>query len=317
MVRVVVRRLVLSVPLLFVVSAFVLVLMSLIPGNVTYTILGSPATSGLSPAAYTHLANELGLNDPLPVQYWNWLKHALHGDLGNSLVTKQPITQAITQRFPVTLSLVVGSVLLGLIVGVGLGVVSAVRGGVLGKIIDAFSMVGWVIPVYWLAAEMIVIFAVKLGWLPASGYVPFANSPVDWFRSLVLPVVALAIGAVGLFARFTREAMVDALGSEYVRMGRANGVSELSIVLRHTLKSASLQVITLAGLVVIGLLAGTVFVETVFALPGMGNLIVQGAQQKDIPIVQGVAVFFTLIVIGVNLLVDLTYSVLSPKVRVS
>jgi peptide/nickel transport system permease protein len=317
MVRVVVRRLVLSVPLLLVVSALVFVLMSLIPGNVTYTILGSPATSGLSPSAYTHLANELGLNDPLPVQYWRWLNAALHGDLGNSLVTKQPITQAITERFPVTLSLVVGSVLLGLVVGVGLGVVSAVRGGVLGKTVDAFSMVGWVIPVYWLAAEMIVIFAVKLGWLPASGYVPLAASPVNWFRSLVLPVVALAVGAVGLFARFTREAMLDALGSEYVRMGRANGVSELSIVLRHTLKSASLQVITLAGLVVIGLLVGTVFVETVFALPGMGNLIVQGAQQKDIPMVQGVAVFFTLIVVGVNLVVDLAYSLLSPKVRVS
>jgi peptide/nickel transport system permease protein len=313
----IVRRFLLSIPLLFVVSALVFLLMSLVPGNVTYTILGDPSTSHLPPSAYKALAHQLALDRPVYVQYWLWLQHALTGDLGISLVTKQPISQAIAQRFPVTLSLVIGSVVVGLVLGVALGIISAVRGGALGKAVDALAIAGWVIPVYWLAAESVVIFAVNLRWLPATGYVPFAQSPSQWFKSLVLPVLALAIGAVGLFAKFTREAMLDALGSEYVRMARANGISRASIVLRHSLKTASLQIVTLAGLLTIGLLIGTVFVETVFALPGMGSLIVTGAQQKDLTMVQGVAVFFTLIVVLVNLLVDLAYSVLSPKVRVA
>jgi peptide/nickel transport system permease protein len=310
------RRIVVSIPLLFVVSVLVFVLMSLIPGNVAQTILGSPATSGLPPSAYQALVRQLGLDKPLPVQYWAWLTHALHGDLGVSLVTKQPVSQAITQRFPVTLSLVVGSVLVALVAGVSLGIVSAVRGRAAGKSVDAVSMVGWIVPVYWLAAELIIIFAVKVRWLPASGYVPFTQSPGDWLRSLILPVLALAVGAAGVFAKFTREAMLDAFSSEYVRMARANGISERTIVLRYSLKSASLQVVTLAGLWAVGLLIGTVFVEQVFALPGLGSLIVQGARNHDLTMVQGVAVFFTLIVIGVNLFVDLVYTVLSPKVRV-
>jgi peptide/nickel transport system permease protein len=316
LVRVIIRRVVVSVPLLFVVSALVFLLMSLVPGNVTYTILGNPLMSHLPPSTYKAFAHQLGLDRPLYIQYWHWLSHALRGDLGSSLVTKQPVSQAISQRFPVTLSLVVGSVLVGAVVGVALGVASAVRGGRLGKAVDAFAIAGWVIPIYWLAAEFVVIFAVKLRWFPATGYVPFGQSPSLWLKSLALPVMTLAVGAVGLFAKFTREAMLDALGSEYVRMARANGISPASIVFRHALKTASLQVVTLAGLLTIGLLIGTVFVETVFALPGMGSLIVTGAQQKDIPIVQGVSVFFTLIVVAVNLLVDLTYSLLSPRVRV-
>jgi peptide/nickel transport system permease protein len=310
-----VRRLLLSIPLLFVVSALVFLLMSLVPGNVTYTILGDPSTSHLPPSAYKELAHQLALDRPVYVQYWLWLRHALEGNLGASLVTKEAISQAISQRFPVTLSLVIGSVVVGVVGGVCLGIASAVRGGRLGRAVDAFAIAGWVVPVYWLAAEFVVIFAVKLRWLPATGYVPIAQSPSLWFRSLVLPVIVLGIGAVGLFAKFTREAMLDALGSEYVRMARANGISPVSIVLRHSLKTASLQIVTLAGLLTIGLLIGAVFVETVFALPGMGSLIVTGAQQKDLTMVQGVAVFFTLIVVVVNLLVDLSYSLLSPKVR--
>jgi len=311
------RRLALSVPLLFLVSALVFLLMSLRPGNATETILGSPVLSGLPESAYRQLAHQLGLDQPLYAQYWHWLSHAIHGDLGTSLITKQPVTQAIAQRFPVTLSLVVGALIVGVTLGVGLGVVSAVRGGVFGRAVDVLAMVGWIVPVYWLAAELVVVFAVKLGWTPAIGYVPFAQSPGGWFRSLVLPVSALSLGPVGMFAKFTREAMLDALSSEYIRMARANGLSPVSIIMRHALKTASLQVVTLVGLLTVGLLVGTVFVETVFALPGLGSLMVTGAQQHDVTMVQGLAVFFTLIVVGVNLTVDVAYSVLSPKVRVA
>lgn len=311
----VVRRLVVAIPLLLVVSALVFLLLSVVPGDVTETILGNKQTSGVPPQTYEDLAHELGVDRPWYEQYWNWLSAAVKGDLGQSIVTRQPVTQSIGQRFPITLSLTVGALLLSLVVGVGLGVTSAVRGGGIGRAVDALAMIGWVVPVFWLAAELVVIFAVKLRWFPAIGYVPFEQSPVQWFRSLVLPVVALSIGAIGGFAKFTRESMLDVLASEHVRMSRANGIPRRAITFRYALKPASLQVVTFAGLLVVGLLIGTVFVETVFGIPGMGSLIVNGANGHDLPMVQGVAVFFTLIVIVVNLFVDLAYGLLSPKVR--
>jgi peptide/nickel transport system permease protein len=309
------RRLALSVPLLFVVSALVFLLMSLVPGDATEAILGSRASSGIPEEKYAQLEHELGLDRPIYEQYGQWLSRALRGDLGASVITGQPVTEAITQRFPVTLSLTLGALLVSLVIGVGLGILSATRGGAVGRTADTVAMVGWVIPVFWVAAELVVVFSLKLDWFPATGYVPFSDSPTEWVRSLVLPVTALSIVAIAGFAKFTREAMLDALASEYVRMARANGIAMKSVVFRHAFKTASLQVVTLAGLLTVGLLVGTVFVETVFALPGMGSLIINGAHDRDVPMVQGVAVFFTLIVIAVNLVVDLLYTALSPKVR--
>jgi peptide/nickel transport system permease protein len=313
----VVRRLLLSLPLIFVVTTLTFFLGSLIPGNITWVILGNPTTSHKPHSEYVALAHQLGVDRPLSAQYWTWLTHAVHGNLGYSLISQQPVTEAITQRFPVTLSLIVGSVLVSVLVGVLLGVVSAVRGGALGRVVDVVAMVGWVLPGFWLAAQLVVVLAIVFPVFPAIGYVPFAQSPGEWFRSLVLPVVALSIAAVGGFAKFTREAMMDALASEYVRMAEANGISYRSIIFRHAFKSASLQVVTQAGMFIIGLLIGTVFVEVVFALPGMGSLIVTGANEHDLPVVQGVAVFFTLITILVNLATDIAYTLLSPKVHVS
>jgi peptide/nickel transport system permease protein len=313
---VVVRRLVLSVPVLFLVSMLVFLLTSLLPGNVTWTILGPPDTSGVPIEKYELLAHDLGVDRPLPVQYWHWLSGAVHGDLGQSLFTKQAITQAITDRFPVTLSLVLGALVISVVVGVLLGVVSAVQGGVVGSGVDVLAMFGWVVPGFWLAAQLVVVFALVLGWFPAIGYVPITQSPEQWFRSLVLPWAALSVAGVGLFAKFTREAMLDALSSEYILMARANGIARASITFRHAFKTASLQVVTQAGMFTIALLIGTVFVEVVFAMPGMGSLMVSSTLEHDLPMVHGVAIFFTLIVILVNLTTDVLYGVLSPKVRI-
>jgi len=316
--RVVALRIFRSIPLLFVVSGSVFLLMSLSPGNVTESILGPKGVSGVPASAYAQLAHQLGIDRPLYAQYWNWLSAVSHGDLGHSITRSgQPVTQAIEQRFPVTISLTAGALVISVLVGVGLGILSAARGGFLGRVVDATAMIGWVVPVYWAAAELVVIFAVKLNWLPATGYVPFSQSPGQWLRSLVLPVVALSLTAIGGFAKFVRDAMLEALSSEYVRVARANGMSPLSIVFRHAFRSASLQVVTLAGLMVIQLLIGTVFVETVFALPGLGSLMVGAAFAKDIPMAQGVAVFFTLIVVVTNLLVDLLYAALNPRVHLT
>src|SRR5581483_1180340 len=182
---------------------------------------------------------------------------------------------------------------------------------------DALALAGYSVPAFWIGAELIVLFAVKLTWFPATGYVPVSHSPVDWLRSLVLPVAALSLYGIAAVARQTREAMLDVLASEHIRMARANGLPARSILFRHALRNASVPVVTVLGVVAVGLLGGTIFVENVFALPGLGVLVVNASLQGDLPVVQGVAVFFTLVVIVVNLAIDLAYTWLNPRVRVA
>jgi peptide/nickel transport system permease protein len=310
--RVVLRRCVMTVPLLFVVSALTFVLVSLTPGNAAQQILGTQAT----PAEYAAFDRALGLNLPLYEQYWNWLRHALTGNLGHSIFTSQPVAQAIGQRLPVTLSLLVGALLVAVVVGIGLGVFSALRGGVVGRAIDVLSLVGFSLPDFWVGAELIVIFAVWRSWFPATGYVSLSASPAGWLHSLVLPVAALSLYGIAATAKQTREAMLDVLGSEYIRMERANGISPVVIILRHALRNASMRVVTVLGLQAVGLLGGTVLVENVFALPGLGSLMVSAATQHDLPVVAGIVVTFTLMVVAFNLLVDVAYVWLNPRVRI-
>jgi peptide/nickel transport system permease protein len=312
--RVIVRRLALAVPLLFVVSALSFLLVSLVPGNAAGVLAGN----GASPQRLAQLDRQLGLNLPVYEQYWHWLKHALEGNLGSSLVTQQSVGPVIVgTRLSVTMSLIVGALLLAAIFGIGLGMLSAARGGFLGRALDAVALIGYAMPPFWLGAVLIVIFSVKLNLLPAEGYISFSQSPSGWFDSLVLPVVALSLGAVAVVARYTREAMLEALGSEYVRVAWANGVSARSIYFRHALKNAAPRIITTIGVTAVGLLTGTVLIETVFALPGLGGLAVTATTQRDLPTIQGVVVLFTIIVIVVNLIVDLAYSWLNPRVTSS
>jgi len=309
--HVVVRRLLLAVPLLFVVSALSFVLVSLTPGDAAHEILGANAP----PSAYDNLRHELGLDLPLYEQYSRWIRHAVSGDLGASLFTGEKVTHAIDARLPVTLSLIGLSLAIVFVVGVGLGVLSAVRGGAVGRFVDALSLIGFALPTFWLGLILIVVFAVNLRWFPAVGYVPLAESPSKWIRSLFLPVLALGIHSLAGIAKQTREAMLDALASEYVRMARANGVSARSILFRHALKNAAIRVVTVLGVLTVSLLGGTVIVETVFALPGLGGLAVSNKIQHDLPMVQGIAVYFSVIVVVVNLVVDVAYTWLDPRVR--
>jgi peptide/nickel transport system permease protein len=313
MLRLVTRRVALSLPLVFVVSGLTFVLLALTPGDPAFAILGPNAPE----SSYAHLREQLGLNDPLWVRYWDWLSGALHGDFGTSLFTGQGVMDAIVQRLPVTLSLIIGALVISTVIGVGLGVLAAVRRGASARAIDAASLAGMAIPPYWLALVLVAVFAVTWGLLPATGYVPLADSPGEWARSLVLPVTVLAVSGVALLAKQTRDAMLDVLSRDFVVALRARGVSERSIILKHGLRNAAIPVVTIVGLFFVGMLSGTVFVETVFAMPGLGGLAVQATLQHDIPVVQGTAVFFTLIVVGVNLLVDLAYGWLNPKARLA
>jgi len=311
-VRVATRRLLLAIPLLFVVSILTEILVSLIPGNPGYVLLGSTAT----PSQVAALDQRLGLTLPLYEQYWHWLRSALTGNLGTSFYTGQPVLQAIQSSIWVTISLMVGTLVISLTAGVALGVISAVRGGVLARFLDAFALLGFALPGFWIGAELIRIFAVKLRLFPAVGYVSFGQSPAQWLHSLFLPVVALAFGGIAFFAKQTREAMLDALGSEYITMARASGVSARAIVWRHALKNCLVRVVTVLGIEAVFLISGTVIIEFVFGLPGLGSLAATAAGNHDIIMMQGVVVVYTLMVVAINLIVDVAYSLLDPRVGV-
>jgi len=311
--RIIGRRLLASVPLLFVASALTFVLVSLVPGDPARTIAGQHATA----EQYRLIRQRLGLDDPLPVQYWHWLKGVLHGDLGSSLFTGEHVASALNTRLPVSLALIVAGTLVSGIVGVALGLAGARRGGALMKLVDVLAMAGLAVPPFWLALVMIAVFAVRLRWFPATGYTAIADDPAGWARSLVLPVLAISLGAVATIAKQTRDSVLDVLGRDFVRVMRANGLSERSIVYRHVLRNAAIPLVTVLGVLMVALIAATVFVESVFAMPGLGRLVTEATVQHDIPLIQGAVLYITLLVIMINLLVDLAYGLLDPRVRAS
>jgi peptide/nickel transport system permease protein len=312
MLRLVLRRLVVSVPLIGVVTLLTFLLQSVAPGDTARTILGLNYT----PEGYEQLRRQLGLDRPLLTQYWDWLSGALRGDLGISPISGLDVGAEIGNRLAVTLSLIVATTAVAAVIGVGLGVLSAVRQGWLGRAVDVLSMAGLGLPNFWFGLILVTLFAVALPLLPATGFVPLQTDPGGWARSLVLPVATLAVGAVAVVAKQTRDAMLEALSQDHIETLRANGASNSSIIFRHALRNAAIPVVTVIGLVFVGMASGTVLVEAVFAMPGLGGLAIQATVQHDLPMLQGVALTFTLIVVVVNLLVDLAYGWLNPKVRI-
>ncbi|MGW2418787.1 ABC transporter permease [Streptomyces sp. NPDC001709] len=309
--RLVVRRLLSSTPLLFLVSALTFVLVSLVPGDPARTIVGQHATV----EQYEAVRRQLGLDEPLPVQYGHWLVQVFHGDLGTSLFSGEPVTSVLNNRLPVSLSLIIAGTIVSGILGVLLGLLSARRGGLLVRAVDVLALVGLAVPAFWFALVLIAVGAVRLRWFPVTGYVPLADDPVEWGRSLVLPVLSLSLSAVAIIAKQTRDSVLDTFGRDFIRVMQANGFSRRSILYRHVLRNAALPVVTVLGVVLVSLLAAAVFVETVFAMPGLGSLTQQATVQHDIPVIQGAVLYITVLVVLVNLLVDLAYSRLDPRMR--
>ncbi|MFT4081344.1 MAG: ABC transporter permease [Nocardioides sp.] len=300
-----------AVPVLLAVSAVTFVLSALVPGNPARTILGASA----SQAQVAALNKQLGLDEPLPVRYWHWLSAALHGQLGESIITGQSVTSAIAGRIGVTVSLIVGAVAVAAVLGIGLGLISAVRGGWLGKVVDVISLIGIAVPNFWFALVLVSTFAVRLQIFPATGYVPLGQSPAQWLQSLVLPVLTLAIPAAAPVAKQIRDGVLTELGREYVRVLRARGASPREILLKHVLRNAAAPIITMLGIIAVVLLGGTVLAETVFVLPGLGGLAVSSTASHDIPMIQGLTVVFTMVVMVINLVIEFSYSLVNPKVR--
>ncbi len=304
------KRILISIPLLVVVSMLTFVLVSLAPGDAAYTLLGSDAT----PQQVAQLRENLGLDRSLPDQYWRWLSHAAHGDFGKSLLTGQSVSEAMSQRLQPTVALVLTTLIVTALAGTLLGVTSAVRGGALGRWLDIVSLSGLALPNFVLGLILIAVFAITFRLLPASGYVDFTVSPGQFASSLTLPVVALSLGAVGRIAKQVRASMSDVLRKEFITTLRANGFSSRSVIFRHALRNASLPIVAALGVTFVSLLSGAVLVESVFAIPGLGTLAVQASTQGDLAIVQGVAVLFTVLVIAVNTVLDVCYSWLNPRV---
>ena len=311
MLRIIARRLLLSVPLILVVSGITFVLESLVPGDPARSLLGVNA----SPQQYTALRQSLHLNLPVIQQYWLYLGNVFRGNLGTSIFTDQPVSQVVASRLPVTLSLVIGATVVAAVAGTLLGVYSATRGRLSRRVVDVVSLLGNALPPFWVALVLGTFFAVDLHWFPATGYTSVSQSPQAWLSSLVLPVAALSIGGVALIAKVTRDAMLATLQLDYIRTLRACGVSPRSVIWRHALRNSSLALVTTIGLTMISFFAGAVIIENVFVLPGLGNIVVTATNEHDIPVVQGIALTFAIVVIIINLLVDIAYGLLNPKVR--
>lgn len=307
------RRLILAVPLLFIVSFLSFALVALTPGDPAVSILGSYATK----AQYAALDRQLGFNQPVLVQYGHWLVKVLHGNLGTSLASAQSVSTELNSGLGVTLCLVIGATVVTAVGGVALGTLSAISGGAVGRATDAFAMLGFAIPAFWLGLVLRDLFAVRWHLVPATGYEPFGQSPGGWFRSLILPVATLAAAGMTGIAKQTRDSMRDTLARDYVDALRADGVPEWRIITRHALRNAAIPVVTMLGTFFVGLLGGTVLVESVFAMPGLGSMAVTATTEHDLPVIVGVAVYFAVGVVIVNLLVDVVYGWLDPRARVA
>jgi peptide/nickel transport system permease protein len=308
------RRLLLLVPVLVGVSIVIFGVLHLSPGDPAEIMLGSQATK----EDLVRLRESLGLNEPLPIQYVHWMGHVVRGDLGRSIWMKRPVLPEVLGRLGATLLLTGTALLLSTAGGLALGVASAAwPRSLLDRLSAVASLFGASMPSFWLGIVLMVIFALWLGWLPASGmYASYGGGGLgDLLSHLILPAVTLAAASITIIARLTRSTMLEALGQDFVRTARAKGVAESAVLLRHGLKNALIPIVTVVGVQAGYLLGGAVLTETVFAWPGVGTLMVQGILARDFPLVQGCVLVVALAFAVINLAVDLLYAWLDPRIR--
>ncbi len=309
-----VRRLLLTLPILFIVSVVCFSMINLIPGDPATVILGPEATE----QAKEQMRERLNLNDPIPVQYVDWLGGVLRGDLGESLVDQTPVSQLILQRLPVTAELALGTFAVSLTISVIAGILSASRRGTWVDYVSTGVALGGIsIPHFWLGMMFIIIFAVNLGWLPASGYEPLFQDPIANITAMILPVFATGLRESAELTRMLRSSLLEELGSDYVRTAFSKGLSRRVVVIRHAVRNALVPFVTASGLQIAGLLGGLVVTETVFQLPGLGRLVVDSIEQRDFTTVQGAVLTITVVVVLINVLVDVLYTFIDPRISTS
>jgi peptide/nickel transport system permease protein len=306
------RRLLSAIPVLFIVSLISFGLMRLIPGDPAASIAGTSAT----PAQIEQLRRDLGLDEPLLLQLLHYYQGLLQGDFGKSLLLGKGVLAATMERLPVTIGLSLYALVLTLLIGVASGIIAALRQNTwVDQVAMMIAMLGISIPNFFLGLLMIIFFAVQLGWLPSGGYVPFSQDPIGWLRSTTMPAISLALLQAGLLARITRSGMLEVLRQDYVRTARAKGLPERQVILKHALANALIPIVTVVGIIISLLLSGAVVTEALFSLPGMGQVLTQAVLSRDYPMVQGGLLLVTTFLVLVNILVDVLYALIDPRVR--
>ncbi|QKF49190.1 ABC transporter permease [Pseudomonas graminis] len=306
------RRLLSAIPTLILVSLFVFTLQKLLPGDPVQAMAGEER----DPAVMEYLREKYRLNDPLPLQYVHWVGNVLQGDFGTSLRTEQPVTVLLASKLPVTIELAVLALIIALVIGIPTGVISGVRKGTsVDYAANVFALSGISIPHFWLGILLIMIFAVKLQWLPASGFVPLGEDVGQNLKTLILPAFVLGAGLSGVLMRHTRSAMLEVLRADYVRTARAKGLFPRTVILKHALRNALMPIVTLTTLLFGELLGGAVLTEQVFSIPGFGKMIVDAVFNRDYAVVQGVVLCVAIGFLLLNLLADVLYRLINPRLR--
>jgi len=306
------RRLALAVPTLCLVMVFVFILQRMLPGDPLLVMAGEER----DPAVLEELRKLYGFDRPIPVQFFYWLREVASGNFGSSLRTGAPVTELIAQTLPVTIQLAIASLLIALLIGIPTGVLAAVKKGTwLDYVANAVSLSGLSIPNFWLGIILILFVSVNLRWLPASGFVSVFDNPAEAFRTTIMPAFVLGSGLAATLMRHTRSAMLEVLRLDYVRTARAKGLLEPAVVLKHALRNALVPIVTLSTLLFGQLLAGAVLTEQVFTIPGFGKLIVDAVFNRDYGVVQGVVLCTAIAFILMNLIADVLYIVINPRLR--
>lgn len=312
MLRLVTFRLAHAVPILLIIAVLAFLLMQLLPGDPAVLMAGEGAT----PQAIQEIRQRLNLDQPLVRQLGTWLLHLAQGDLGSSLQLNQTVVSAVAERLPVSLSLAAISLLITVPAGIMLGVVAAyARDSWLDAVAMAVALIGVSVPTFWIAILSVILFSVTLGWLPSAGYVPLSEGFVPWLLALIQPAIVLALFQIGFLARMTRSAMLDVLDQDFIRTARAKGVVESVVLWKHAFRNTLIAVLTVVGYIFSLLIGGSVIVEQVFALPGVGRLVVQAVLTRDYPLVQGTLLLFGFIFVLINIATDILYLIVDPRVR--
>jgi peptide/nickel transport system permease protein len=312
MTSIIVSRLLSALPILLIVSLITFAMIHLIPGDPAAAIAGLSAT----PEQIANIRHDLGLDQPLATQFVRWYANLLHGDLGRSLLLGQPVLEATLFRLPVTIGLSLYALVITLVIGLVTGVLAALRQNTwIDQAAMMFAMIGISLPNFYLGLLMIILFAVDLGWLPSGGYVSLWDNPLGWLAGMTMPAISLALLLAGLLARITRSTMLEVLRQDYIRTARAKGLPRRLVVVKHALSNALIPIVTVIGIIVSLLISGSVVTETLFSIPGVGQLLTQAVLNRDYPTVQGGLLIVTALLVLVNIGVDVIYAFLDPRVR--
>ncbi|MBN1367604.1 MAG: ABC transporter permease [Dehalococcoidales bacterium] len=312
MIDYIIRRLILGIAVIFLVTIIAFLLIKIMPGDPIMIMLGENAT----PEQVQALRQELFLDRPIYQQYFLWLNNVIHGDLGKSIMYQEAVTKLFATKLPITFYLSILALIISAVLGIAAGVITAVRRGtLLDTIITFFANAGVALPLFWLGILLVYLFSLKLGWLPTSGFTsPFENFWLS-LRQVILPVICLAVPTIALMARQTRSSMLEVIRQDYIRTAKSKGLTEPVIIYKHSLKNALIPIVTLLGMQLRNLVGGSMLVEVVFNIPGMGTLLVSSVFNRDFIVIQGGVLLVSVVVLFSNLIVDISYGWIDPRIR--